>query len=155
MKDTLISNIEGIGYVVSNIFNKSGLISINDVKKSTFDIIKITVDELHSTNYNYFYWLALINRCSNWFWYIKNSNCAIPPPDIIVCPLGHNIYIDPVITPDGNTYDKNNLEIWVKKFNKEPITSNLLNMKDVIPNKQLKEIVEFIRIHQNQINITL
>jgi hypothetical protein len=144
------SNFIGIGKTVIDIFNKSNLITVDDFKNSEFSIVEKTVNELHSKNYNYFYWLSLINRCSDWFWYIKNPsyNTNSPPPDIIVCPLGHNIYIDPVITPDGNTYDKNNLEIWIKKFNREPITSNPLSMKDVISNKQLKKTIEFIRTHR-------
>ncbi len=148
-----IEDIESIGETIKNIFHKSGLYTLDDVKKADFYAVKNTIDNLKSKQYNHFYWLSLINRCSTWFWYLKNSRYTVPAPDIIVCPLGHNIFIDPVITPDGNTYDRSNLEIWVKKFNKEPITSNNLKMEDVIPNKQVKSIVEFIRLNMANIDL--
>ncbi len=85
------SNFIGISKTVLDIFHKSNLTTIDDVRNNEFSVVEKTVNELQSTNYNYFYWLALINRCSDWFWYIKNyaynSSYNSPPPDIIVCPL--------------------------------------------------------------------
>jgi hypothetical protein len=60
-----------------------------------------------------------------------------------ICPLTGRIIQDPVITPDGNTYEKFAIEEWLKNISKtDPLTNNSLRVEDLIPNIELKNLYE-------------
>ena len=63
-----------------------------------------------------------------------------------VCPITNAIMEDPVITPQGISYEKSAIEDWLKKHNKCPLTNKPLYKKDLIRNIALKNsIQEYIK----------
>ncbi len=63
-----------------------------------------------------------------------------------LCPIGQEIMNDPVITPKGITYERNNILNWLKKSQICPITKTPLNESDLIKNYSLKNaIMEYIK----------
>ena len=48
---------------------------------------------------------------------------------------------DPVIDNEGNTYDREAIENWLMVNNVSPITRNILEAKDLKPNRALKDSI--------------
>lgn len=66
-------------------------------------------------------------------------------PEAFTCPITRELLIDPVITPSGFTYERENIELWISKNHTEPNTRKRLYPLDLVPNRKLKEAIEFIR----------
>ena len=59
-----------------------------------------------------------------------------------VCPISQTTFIDPVIADDCQTYDRINIENWLKVSNNSPITNEILKSKELRPNFFVKEQIE-------------
>ncbi len=71
----------------------------------------------------------------------------------ILCPIGYEIMTDPVMTPEGQSFERENIFKWLRD-NKEinPVTRSPLTEDQLFPNAALKDaIVEYekIRIFKN------
>ncbi len=62
-------------------------------------------------------------------------------PEEYLCPITHEVMTDPVVTSDGNTYERQAIEQWLKKNNTSPLTNKPLANKKVIPNQHLKNTI--------------
>ena len=63
-------------------------------------------------------------------------------PDEFKCPITLSIMKDPVIMPDGQTYEREAIANHLKTSPLSPITRKPLNMKDATPNYALKNMIE-------------
>ena len=63
-------------------------------------------------------------------------------PKEFLCPITSNIMQDPVIMPDGQTYERSAIEKALKISPISPKTKQPLNMKEAIPNNSLKSRIE-------------
>tara|TARA_Y200000002_G_scaffold363407_1_gene351426 strand:- start:39 stop:1355 length:1317 start_codon:yes stop_codon:yes gene_type:complete len=68
---------------------------------------------------------------------IENSNY----PTDLCCPISKDVMIEPVMMSDGHTYDKENIEKWLQKNNKSPLTNEILK-PDITINYNLKKLIE-------------
>ena len=64
------------------------------------------------------------------------------PPPAFVCPITMEIMGDPYIAADGCSYEFDNIEIWLKKENRSPMTNVQLNTKKLVPNNNLRWAIE-------------
>lgn len=69
-----------------------------------------------------------------------NMNISTEPLSIasFVCPISHEIMIDPVVTPNGDTFERSYIEKWIQDKGTCPITRNKIGLKDLVPNTALK-----------------
>jgi hypothetical protein len=68
-----------------------------------------------------------------------------------VCPITNTIMEDPVISPDGISYEKSAIEVWFNKHNTCLLTNKPLNKKDLIRNIELKNsITEYIKTQKKK-----
>jgi hypothetical protein len=49
---------------------------------------------------------------------------------------------NPVFAADGYTYERRNIEEWMKSTNESPITKELLPHQNLVPNHQLHGEIE-------------
>ena len=63
-------------------------------------------------------------------------------PQEFLCPINLTIMKDPVIMPDGQTYERKAIEKALKISPFSPITKKPLNMKDATTNYALKSMIE-------------
>ena len=68
------------------------------------------------------------------------------------CPISHEIMLDPVITPQGISYDRQFILDWLKKQRNCPLTKTPLNEKDLITNYALKNTIDDYLRKVNQTN---
>jgi len=66
-------------------------------------------------------------------------------PDSYYCPLTFELMVDPVIDPDGHSYERTAIEEWLRINPVSPMTRSLLTIGDLRPNRALKESIDKIR----------
>ena len=63
-------------------------------------------------------------------------------PKEFICPITLSIMRDPVMMPDGHNYERSAIEKALQASPLSPLTKQPLNMKDAIPNYDLKSLIE-------------
>jgi TPR repeat protein len=58
------------------------------------------------------------------------------------CPITQGIMIEPVITADGNTYERLAIQQWLEKHDTSPKTNLPLTHKHLVPNLAMKQQIE-------------
>jgi hypothetical protein len=81
----------------------------------------------------------------------KNTSSSPPKdrdaPKGFVCPLTLDIMYDPVLDPEGNTYERRAIVEWLRHKRNSPVSRQPLNDKMLIPNNALRETIhEFMGI---------
>ncbi|CAF3169117.1 unnamed protein product [Rotaria socialis] len=67
------------------------------------------------------------------------------PSGTFVCPITHELMVDPVIDPDGNSYERRAIEDWLRQTGTSPITRAPLLASDLRPNRALKAAIDEYR----------
>lgn len=62
-------------------------------------------------------------------------------PEGFVCPLTQEIMKDPVMDPEGNSYERSAIEAWLDKNQTSPITRKSLTKENLFPNRALKDAI--------------
>lgn len=69
---------------------------------------------------------------------------TIQIPNEFSCPILSSLMVDPVVTSDGHTYERNAILHWLKDHNTSPKTMKQLDNKNVVPNHILRaQIIDF------------
>lgn len=63
-------------------------------------------------------------------------------PNEYLCPISREIMTDPVVTADGQSYEKAAIERWLAGHNTSPATGASLPNKELIPNITLKKLIK-------------
>lgn len=72
-------------------------------------------------------------------------------PINLCCPISHSIMNDPVIAYDGHTYNRPEIEAWLRTNKRSPIENTPLENITLIPNKDKKsETHEFVQMAQRK-----
>ncbi len=61
--------------------------------------------------------------------------------DTYVCPISYTLMNDPVTAEDGQTYERENIEGWLRKSDTSPVTRQILVTKTLIPNVKAKQSI--------------
>ncbi|CAF1014129.1 unnamed protein product [Rotaria sordida] len=67
------------------------------------------------------------------------------PSETFICPITHELMRDPVIDPDGNSYERQAIEGWLRQNGTSPITRTPLSASDLRPNRALKAAIDEYR----------
>jgi hypothetical protein len=62
-------------------------------------------------------------------------------PKGFLCPLTMDIMYDPVLDPEGNTYERRAIMEWLRHKRNSPVSRQPLNDKMLIPNNALRETI--------------
>jgi hypothetical protein len=65
-----------------------------------------------------------------------------PLPDAYYCPITFGIIHDPVIDPEGNTFERTAAESWIRVNGNSPITRTSVTVEDLYPNNVIAELLE-------------
>jgi len=58
------------------------------------------------------------------------------------CPITQEVMQDPVVDPEGNSYERSAIEDWLSKNNTSPLTRAPLTKSQLAPNRALREIIQ-------------
>jgi hypothetical protein len=59
-----------------------------------------------------------------------------------VCPITRELFVDPVNTILGYTYEREYIEKWFEKHNTDPLTNEHVSAKFLSPNRNIKDAVK-------------
>ncbi|CAF2873956.1 unnamed protein product [Rotaria sp. Silwood2] len=62
--------------------------------------------------------------------------------NLLSCPITYELFHDPVLAPDGHTYEKQAIEQWIRRHGTSPMTKQPLSIEQLYPNRIVKEIVD-------------
>ena len=62
-------------------------------------------------------------------------------PADYVCPITHEVMTDPVVTADGQSYERNAIEQWLLHSTLSPLTNEPLTHLNLTPNMALKRLI--------------
>jgi len=62
-------------------------------------------------------------------------------PDGFICPISQEIMKDPVMDPEGNTYERCQIELWLSHHQRSPLTNSPLTANRLIPNRALRDSI--------------
>jgi Mg-chelatase subunit ChlD len=65
-------------------------------------------------------------------------------PKNFICPITQEVMKDPVVGPDGMTYEREAITNWLKKHKASPITRQPMDVLQLVPNRALKAMIEEI-----------
>ena len=63
-------------------------------------------------------------------------------PEEFQCLLSYEIMTDPVMTLNGNTYERVAIEEWINRNGTCPMTREPLSISDLRPNRTLRDMIE-------------
>ena len=63
-------------------------------------------------------------------------------PEEYICPITHEPMEDPVVTVDGQTYERRAIEQWLERHNISPLTGEELRNTMVIPCHALRSVIQ-------------
>jgi len=63
-------------------------------------------------------------------------------PKDFICPITQEVMKNPVIGPDGITYEKKAIMDWLSKHEESPITRQPMNALQLVPNRALKATID-------------
>ena len=63
-------------------------------------------------------------------------------PEYLCDPISSEIMKDPVMTPNGKTYERESIEDWIKRKGTDPATRGALTIQDLRPNDALKALIQ-------------
>lgn len=67
-------------------------------------------------------------------------------PAELLCPITGDLFVNPVLTEDGQTYEKTAIEEWFKYGHmKSPLCGSRLNTTDLVSNRSIKILCDFYR----------
>ena len=62
--------------------------------------------------------------------------------EIVMCPISHELMVDPVIAADGNTYERKEIEEWLETHDTSPLTRQRLDNQSLTTNRVVKQQIE-------------
>jgi serine/threonine protein kinase len=63
-------------------------------------------------------------------------------PETFLCPIGLEPMRDPVVCSDGHSYERANIERWLRTSNRSPKTNAALSSRALFPNHALRSTIE-------------
>ncbi|UJR24289.1 hypothetical protein I4U23_027256 [Adineta vaga] len=72
--------------------------------------------------------------------------------DLLRCPISMELFRDPVLAPDGHTYERQAIEVWIRNNGTSPITRQPLSIEQLYPNRTVKELVDIFEASLRQRN---
>ena len=73
--------------------------------------------------------------------------------ECLSCPLTADIFLNPMITPEGQTFDKSYLLKEIQKTGKNPLTRKNLNEAQLIENKLVRDLCEIFRANYDKFSM--
>jgi len=76
-------------------------------------------------------------------------------PSHFICPISQSLMSDPVLTCDGQMYDRKSIEEWLKNNNTSPVTNLVLENKNLIPAIDIKNQINEFKKEKNLVDFQL
>lgn len=69
------------------------------------------------------------------------ESLSAPPLDFL-CPITHDVMVEPVLAADGHSYEHESIARWLRDHKTSPVTGKILSSKQLTPNLHLRELIQ-------------
>lgn len=108
---------------------KAGYYTVEDIRASKLQEIMEKIDP---------------NLAFSIFKFVFALQSQIPP--YFQCPISQELLYDPVVTPSGITFERENITAWIEIYKTDPVSGKPLRVEELIPNVALADaITEFYK----------
>lgn len=145
-----IDTLLGVGPQATEVFMRAGFKIILDLYHFNEDDRKIQtiIDTMKNEqpDRDDIYWKRLGTRCNNIIFKAKSAQSIGDHPDAFICYISLELMKDPVLTPYGSSYERENIIKWLEIGNTtDPYTRNLLNINQLYENRPLKQAISYYK----------
>ena len=70
--------------------------------------------------------------------------------ELLTCPITLELFDDPVVTPEGHTYERDVLEEWLDNSPSDPSTRKPLARSQLVPNNVARELARALKAHKEE-----
>jgi len=74
--------------------------------------------------------------------YAKPSGTMMDPPEHLICPITLQVFNDPVVAADGQSYERFAIQSWLAQSSQSPLHGLYLSSQILYPNRNLKQQIE-------------
>ena len=159
----LLADLRGVslGEKTLELLNLCGLYTIAQVRavhgvefETNLNIHIAAFREQDDTGRRESCWRNLWTRCVNAVSRIKRGPEARQiDPAPFLCEITYSMMHDPVITPSGHSYDRDNIVQWIRDHRTDPTTREALDETQLIPNRALKDAIQYYEDNYRMFNI--
>jgi hypothetical protein len=72
---------------------------------------------------------------------IQCRSLADVAPSAFCCPITFSVFVDPVCSPAGHTYERSAIEAWLRRESVDPLTTAPLTTDQLYPNLALRDAI--------------
>lgn len=140
-----ISDIHGVGPRTIELLSEAGLRTVGDLLavhseraiQAALPALKRRYPDL-----GFAYWARLVSRCATVIERVRQSDASPFLPDEYCCPITGDWMHDPVVTPHGESYERQAIEQWIVEHGKDPFTRDPIQLSQLYPNRKLKDAID-------------
>ena len=145
--DTPLISVDGVGPMTVGVFERAGFKKVGDVYNRSQQEIDVRraaeAIAVEDGTAHHGHWRARAQRCITIIKRIRNPQFSEIVPEPFLCPITCEAFEDPVITPYGTTYERDAIEAVLQHDNRDPITRQPLAIDKLVPNRALKEALDY------------
>jgi hypothetical protein len=144
-----ISSIHGVGARTAELFAEAGLHTIADIAQPREQerMIQLAIARVSARypDLGFVFWTRLAVRCASVIECVRRADAPPFVPDEYCCPITGDWMHDPVVTLDGDSYERIAIEVWLEKHGSDPFTRQPLRISQLYPNRKLKIAIDNFR----------
>jgi hypothetical protein len=149
--DLPLSDLHGVGSISLRVFNKAGFSKIGDLysRLNQEAAVHAAAEELAVLDgtADTDRWRALATYCVDIIRSVRSAEAQPFVPEHFLCPITYTCMEDPVVTQHGHSYERYAIERVANHPDPDqridPLARMPIAADDLIPNKALKEAIEF------------
>ena len=146
--NTYLMELPGVGPITHKVFLHAGFSKVGELYphsdqeqavRSSAETLAIEGGSQASGH-----WRALATRCCTIIKCVRNPQFSEVLPEVFMCPITYEAFEDPVITPQGLTYERSAIERSLREGLVTPGDPEaLLDHTHLIPNRAMKDAVVY------------
>lgn len=151
-----IATMEGVGPATCAVFFEAGFTTIQQLKFFDAEDRKLwaAIERLKlKYHFDNAHWRRMMTRCLNVIYRARGAQSSDYVPHDYMCPISLDWYRDPVCTPEGQSFSKQDLLESLEHSPTNPVSRQPLKAGECYPNLALAAVVEHYRIHHQPYGI--
>jgi hypothetical protein len=147
-----IDALHGVGQKTLQVFANAGLRTLGDIYGRTCgQPVQLALNNMRAEDEmfrdNDTYWKGLATRVQAVIARVRSDEARPYEPDHFICPITHQLMLDPVLSKYGDTYERDAIERLINERGID-IYRRPLTTAELYQNRSLQQAIEYYREHE-------